>query len=98
MAAKVQQPGRIFGFVGTFITAVDAVVIVAMTLVFGRFKAGCNYIEVPYVTEAGAPSFTTCTESKLHDREQTEAGQQRWLRADSSDPWDELHGKVTARA
>ena len=74
MAAKVQQPGRIFGFVGTFITAVDAVVIVAMTLVFGRFKAGCNYIKVPYVTEAGAPSFTTCTESKLHDREQTEAG------------------------
>ena len=30
--------------------------------------------------------------------EQSEAGEQRWWGADRSDPWDELHGKVTARA
>jgi len=31
-------------------------------------------------------------------REQAQPGQQRWLCADNSDPWDELHGKITARA
>lgn len=42
-------------------------------------------------SQAGVPVMAVA-------REQAQPGQQRWLRTDSSDPWDELHGKVTARA
>jgi hypothetical protein len=41
--------------------------------------------------QAGMPGMAVAPE-------QPEAGQQRWLRAGNSDPRDELHGEVTARA
>ena len=41
MAAQVDASGRLYGFVGAFITIIDALVVMGLTLVFGLLKASC---------------------------------------------------------
>lgn len=64
MVANLEEhvAGKIFGFVGTFITSVDAVLLLAFTVLFGRLKASCG---TPSTSHPNDEAYLSCLDSKL---------------------------------